>query len=193
MNDDDNRIGYEIVGDKGQRMRFYGAVPGDEDFAQESVGCVNVSRMWRDIQAGKAKATLRKIAMTPSFTRLLEARDVDPERLKTMTPADLAKPLLLIHTPPYHTLVDGTHRMAAHMAAGSQEVDAWVFGPAACDDYGISIWKKLPGGQWVPLKVTEEEIRGHFGKHVVLDENRMPVGVRHEDGTVKPLKFEESK
>lgn len=158
------RDGYLARGPNGT-VRVKGADKGDTSFSQVGLGTINITRINKAI----AEKTIEFEEQDLIFTRegirtFLENRDIDLARVKDV----LADPLLY-HKPVTSVydksdgnsyLIDGNHRVAAHLVRGEFIVIGNVIPISAIEPFRIHMW--LNGEYYVD---NEEDIRSTFGMY----------------------------
>lgn len=172
--------GYELFNrDTRERWRIIGATQADEVHTGNVTGHINVSAMWRDIEANRALCQLMSVWIDAGSRRMLENQDIDEVRLAQITPERAEKSGIAIHPLKDGTtaLVDGTHRFKWRDDHGYRNFWLYAFTPEAAELYRVRFKYRPRGGLWRELD-ADEMLRKLQGMYTVLGPDGRLAGIR---------------
>lgn len=174
-------MGYEVQAEDGREMRVIGAQQTDECFTGDSTGTINISAMWRDIQAGKARAIFKSAHLNDTALDAIINKDIDKDRLAKMTPERAEIPMIAIaRANGTHSLVDGNHRLAKRHERGEKFFKFWEFTEDALQRYRVTIYWKEGHGQEFIAQTAMDILDKTIGTFPIFDDAGEVVGFRKE-------------
>jgi hypothetical protein len=147
----------------GREMKILGANLLDVTFSQVGLGCLNITRLEKAIANAKVKFECMTLVFDlKSIKTFIENRDIDKERLREILQdkAFYDKPVMCIRAPSGDWIVDGNHRIAAHLVCKQWEVPGHVIPVAEVEPFLVRMW--LDGQPYVE---NEMDLRLTFGIH----------------------------
>jgi hypothetical protein len=151
-------------------VKVIGAGLEDITFSQVGLGCINITRLKAAVAANKVPYDRQILAFTRAQIKMfLDNRDIDAARVREILMEDrkfMTEPVLALISDGGHHLIDGNHRIAAHLAIGMAEVRAYVIPIAAIDPYRVKLW--IDG---ILYEENELDLRASFGMHMDKDGN----------------------
>lgn len=142
---------YMMEGPAG-RFLWDGLGIGDEAFAHEALGTLNISKAWELIPQG---AKPRKLPIEPALLESASGTDLNEDVLSEMTLARLDDPVLFITDARGQTfLIDGAHRLHRRALMKMKWVYGFVLTAEVLPLIRGQVWKIEDDGSRTPFNIN---------------------------------------
>ena len=130
---------YSIDG-PGGRMIFEGTQIVDENFANDPLGAMNISKAWRIIRSAKPTHIFRFPIDEGLLNQLANTDLEEPALIRALDPQRIDLPVLFLKESRGGFLVDGAHRVLANAMRGVTHVYGFIVTGDALRDIRVRVW-----------------------------------------------------